>query len=182
MIRRVLLACVCAVLLGCSMPLINPRPDGAVALSRQDWRQDLVGEWNAEFFIDSMIPLHSGDSILPRRWRSPLDLASIRGILVLVDTLIGSSPGRGLRARFALDFRPALGRQISCLRDSGRLAAGRTGTRTVRLEFTPGVYDCGFAGVGQVTRDSIVGTWSESSFVGPVSEGRFRLIRTARTQ
>jgi hypothetical protein len=162
------------------MPLWTPRPDAAVPLSNQDWRQALVGTWRTEFNVDSMVRLHGGEDG-QWSWRAPLDTATVKGTLVLGDTLVGTGNGRGLRAHLAVDFRPALGRQMSCLGVTKGLAASRTGARSVRLWFTPGAHDCGFGGLGEQRGDTIAGTWSEGSIAGIISTGRFRLVRSRST-
>jgi hypothetical protein len=50
------------------------------------------------------------------------------------------------------------------------------GERT-KLRFTPNVADCGFGASGILRGDSLVGTWGESNFAGPVVMGRFRMVR-----
>jgi hypothetical protein len=47
----------------------------------------------------------------------------------------------------------------------------------VTLLFTPNVADCGFSAVVTGQGDSLAGEWSETSFVGPVAMGAYRMWR-----
>ena len=130
-----------------------------------DRQRTLAGEWTLEFELDSM--RSSG------RW-SATSHQSIRGSLHLAD-----SEGV-VRSSIQIDFTALLGREMSCFDPRPTSTAiSRVGDNT-SLQFTPGAADCGFSASGKLYGDSLVGTWSETSFIGPVAVGQFRMIRGAR--
>ena len=119
-------------------------------------QRSLAGDWTLEFRLDSV---RTGSA------------QSAQGVLHLAD-----SDGV-VRSSIQVDFRPLLGREMSCFdpRPTSTVI-GHAGERTSLL-FTPGAADCGFSASGMFYGDSLIGVWDETSFVGPVAAGSFRMIR-----
>src|SRR5262249_15617468 len=79
-----------------------------------------------------------------------------------------------------VDFAPLLGRPMSCLDSTVAPSARLTTPDSVLVSFTPGVADCGFSAVGRIVADTIIATWSETSFIGPVAGGPLRMVKQRR--
>ena len=123
----------------------------------------LAGDWTIEFRLDSMRTAG--------KW-SPASYQTIQGTLHLAD-----SDGV-VRSTIQVDFNPLLGRDMSCFDPRPTSTAiSHTGENT-SLVFTSGAADCGFGALGKFYGDSLFGTWSETSFVGAVAMGRFRMLRS----
>ena len=152
----------------------GPRAPGPDALSQPGPPADsrrYAGAWQIEFALDSTRRLGAG----PAEWSSAKDPSKwIAGRLEISDSLVGAN---ALASTFGIDFTPLLGRQISCFTHgaSGIQVAETHGLTS--FWFTPQVCDCGFSGQADTRRDTLVGTWEESSYVGPVASGRFRMWR-----
>jgi hypothetical protein len=115
-------------------------------------RRTLSGVWNVELLRDN---------------------ASASGTLTLSDSNAGV-----FHSNLQIDFVPLLGRPMSCFDPRPTTTTvSREGDVTF-LGFTPGVADCGFGASGTFFGDSLIGTWSEESFRGPIASGRFRMVRT----
>ncbi|HKW46108.1 MAG TPA: hypothetical protein VJN70_01630 [Gemmatimonadaceae bacterium] len=127
-----------------------------------DSQRTLVGDWTVEFRLDSLRTTGT--------W-SPASRQSAQGTLHLAD-----SDGQ-VRSSIQMDFRPLLGREMSCFvpRPTSTFIS-RAGENT-SLVFTPGAADCGFSASGKFYGDSLIGTWGETSFIGPVAAGQFRMVR-----
>jgi hypothetical protein len=99
------------------------------------------------------------------------------GTLVISDRSDPQQPAY-LTAEFSADFRPALGRQVSCLA-TPQAALVRLDSTTVQLLLTPNAADCGLFAGGQLERDAVTGDWVEPSITSrPQSNGTFRMTRT----
>lgn len=122
----------------------------------------LAGDWTLEFRLDST---RSGGN-----WSSASH-QSAQGTLHL------ANPDGVVRSSIQVDFRPLLGRDMSCFDPRPTSTAISRGGENTILVFTPGAADCGFSASGKFYGDSMVGTWSETSFIGPVAVGQFRMIR-----
>jgi hypothetical protein len=150
---------------GCGMPLFRPPPPTPFALRPSDRRNRLVGTWVIAFRLDTV----SGDSVAPSLTEAP-------GQLVLQDTVIRPGPD-GLRGRFYADFRPLLGRQISCYSASEAVFPIYFRQDSVIVGLTPRASDCGLWIHGQQVGDTVAGEWSEPAFAGYSSQGSFRMVR-----
>jgi hypothetical protein len=162
-------------IIGCAQQPAPKPPREAVSVPTDDWRSRMIGKWQVRFYVDSAKGV---DREAPNRLGGASGDSAI-GILQLYDTL-PSGGGIELLSELDLDFTPVLGRPISCV-PRRRATVGLAGSiDSFDLDFTPGVADCGF--VAQVfrptnQRDSLIGTWYEDSFAGPVVLGRFRMTR-----
>lgn len=134
--------------------------------SAQRPRDALAGDWTVEFRLDST---RAGAT-----WRAASG-ATVLGTLHLADSSTGQSGRRS--SSIHVDFGPVLGRPMSCMDPVPTQTGVGISQDTVTLNFTPSVADCGFGAAGELRGDSIVGTWSEESFAGPVALGRFRASR-----
>ena len=160
----------------CGQPFWTPRPRAA-HLSSEDPRRAYLGQWEIEFTLDSLIdPVAS--PVAKWRWSTRGDGPErIMGSLTVKDSLTGRE-GRFLRSNLDIDFVPLLGRSMSCFRSGpGALDVSEDRGQTV-LWFTPGAFDCGFSGRGELRSDSVVGAWSESSIAGPIATGHFQMRRS----
>lgn len=131
--------------------------------------QSLAGLWSVAFRLDSVrLPGAS-----PSAWQRG-SFREAQGRLRLTDS---TSSGNSVRSTIDVDFTPLLGRQMSCFEPRpGTTGVERQGD-TVRFRFTPNVADCGFGASGVLRGDSLIGSWDETSFVGPVAAGRFVMTR-----
>ena len=137
----------------------KPLPDGSVA-----------GQWTIAFRLDSVrAPAGS-----PSRWQQA-SFSEVRGRLRLTDSV---TSGDLVRSSIDVDFTPLLGRQMSCFEPRPRTTGVERRGDTVTFRFTPGVADCGFGASGVLRGDSLIGSWDETSFVGPVAAGRFTMTRS----
>ena len=130
--------------------------------ARTDSNRTLAGDWKIEFQLDSMRAAGT--------WR-PASPQSIQGALHLAD-----SDGV-VRSSIQVDFTPLLGRDMSCFDPRPTSTAISHAGESTSLTFTPGAADCGFGASGKFYGDSLVGTWSETWFIGPVAVGGFRMVR-----
>ena len=152
-------------------------------LGAHDSRRALTGSWRADFEADSARwPLRDSTGRVTGAEFRRGSSAWISGTLWLGDTVAGLGVARGLRADLVMDFTPILGRQMSCFCSGRGVVDVERHGNTVHFWFTPGTGDCGFGGTARYYGDSLIGTWSEGSFVGPASGGRFRLQRTGPAQ
>lgn len=126
----------------------------------------LLGEWTLDFRFDSA---RAGG------WHAA-SFASTRGSLQLIDS---TGPGH-YRSRIEVQFDSLLGRPMSCFNPLPTSTSVQRDGEHVRLLFTPKAADCGLSAAATMYGDSLVGTWEESSFVGPMIKGRFRMVRVAR--
>jgi len=128
---------------------------------------EIAGVWNAEFVVDSFIlaqrPPHSAPAVGLVTFADTTRLAGARGELAMATTM-------------SVDFRPALGRRISCLDSAGTETTVAVRNDSVHLNFTPHVADCGLHAVGHRHGDTISGRWVEPGFA-TLSLGHFRLVR-----
>jgi hypothetical protein len=135
--------------------------------------ESLVGTWTVEFRLDSVI----GSGTTSRRWQAA-SFRAIRGQLRLTDSTTRSA---GIvRSSIDLDFTPLLGRQMSCFEPRPTETWVERQGDTVRFRFTPNAADCGVGASGVLRGDSLIGSWDETSFVGPVAMGRFSMTRPGR--
>ena len=138
----------------------KPLPDGSVA-----------GLWTVAFRLDSVrAPAGS-----PSRWERG-SFNEVQGRLRLADS---TTSGDAVRSSIDVDFTPLLGRQMSCFEPRPRSTGVERRGDTVTFRFTPGVADCGFGASGVLRGDSLIGSWDETSFVGPVAAGRFTMTRSS---
>ena len=128
----------------------------------------LVGLWTLVFRLDSV----RAPAASPSGWQRG-SLREVQGHLRLTD----STTSGGLRSTIDVDFTPLLGRQMSCFDPRPRSTGVDRQGDTVRLRFTPNVADCGFGAYGVLRGDSLIGSWDETSFAGPVTAGRFVMTR-----
>lgn len=129
-----------------------------------------LGDWTVEFRLDS-VRVRDGSGV---RW-SAASFATTRGTLQVLDSIDGR-PGY-FRTAIQVSFDALLGRPMSCFDPRPTSTVIQRSENTVTVRFTPNGADCGFGASGTVHGDSIVGTWDESSFAGPVVMGRFRMWR-----
>lgn len=127
-----------------------------------DSQRTLAGDWTLEFGLDSVRSSGQWSATSHRSIQGSLHLADSDGVV---------------RSSIQLDFRPLLGREMSCFDPRPTSTAISQAGNNTSLHFTPGAADCGFSASGKFYGDSLVGTWSETSFIGPVAVGRFRMIR-----
>lgn len=160
-------------LAACTSALPSSAPSPGHALPANDWRRALVGQWILEFRLDSVANRDAGGPRL-----IPGSLRTTEGHLQLTEVVADQVDV--LRSRIDISFDSLLGRSVSCFDPRPtRTAVTREG-EAIRFGFTPGVFDCGFGAVGTLLGDTLVGTWDETSFAGPVAVGRFRMIRVSR--
>ena len=132
------------------------------APSGTESQRTLVGDWTVEFRLDSLRAAG--------QW-SAASRQSIQGSLHLSDS-------DGVAAsRIRVDFKPLLGRDMSCFDPLPTSTVITRAGENTSLHFTPGAADCGFGASGRFFGDSLIGAWSETSFAGPIAMGRFRMVR-----
>ena len=130
----------------------------------------LAGLWTLAFRLDSVrAPGGSG-------WQRG-SFREVQGRLRLTDS---TTSGDAVRSSIDVDFTQLLGRQMSCFEPSPRRTGVERRADTVSFRFTPGVADCGFGASGVLRGDSLIGSWDETSFAGPVAAGRFVMARSSR--
>jgi len=112
----------------------------------------LVGDWTVEFELDNK---------------------TAHGTLTLSDSNAGV-----FHSNLQIDFVPLLGHPMSCFDPRPTTTIVSHSADVTFLNFTPGAADCGFSASGAFFGDSLIGTWNEESFHGPVAAGRFRMVRT----
>ena len=132
----------------------------------------LADLWTIVFRLDSVRA--PGGS--PPSWQRA-SFREVQGQLRLTDSV---SSGDAVRSSIEVDFTPLLGRQMSCFEPRPRTTGVERRGDTVTLRFTPGVADCGFGASGVLRGDSLIGSWDETSFAGPVAAGRFVMTRSSR--
>ena len=125
-------------------------------------QRTLAGDWSIEFRLDST----RGTGV----W-SPTSDSSIQGTLHLAGN------DGVVRSTIEVDFKPLLGRDMSCFDPRPTSTVITHAIESTSLHFTPEAADCGFGASGKFYGDSLVGTWSETSFIGPVAVGAFRMLR-----
>ena len=154
----------------CARP--TPAPAAADDISATaDWRRSLAGDWIVDFRLDS-VRSHG-----PTQPWQPGSFRSARGTLHLAD----STTSRDLiPSRIDVAFDSLLSRPMSCCEPRPTATAVERNGDAVSLHFTPNAADCGFSASGTLRGDSLIGTWDESGFAGPMVMGRFRMIRAAR--
>ena len=150
---------------GCSTALT-----GAAGGENRVSTGSLVGLWTVIFRLDSL----RAPAASPSGWQRG-SFREVQGHLRLTDSTTSS----GLRSTIDVDFTPLLGRQMSCFDPRPRSTGVERQGDTVRLRFTPSVADCGFGAYGVLHGDSLIGSWDETSFVGPVAAGRFVMTRSS---
>jgi hypothetical protein len=156
---------------GCAGQSASPatRPSDAEVAS--DLRA-LVGDWTVEFRVDSVRKVGASSVWSAGSYRSTL------GTLRLSDSTIGN--GNVVRSTIRVEFDSLLGRPMSCYEPRPTTTGVERDGDNVRLRFTPSGFDCGFGAAGVLVGDSVVGTWDESGFAGPMVMGRFRMLRAGR--
>ena len=137
----------------------NPTPNGSLA-----------GLWTVAFRLDSV----RAPGASPAGWRRG-SFREAQGRLRLTD----STTSGGVRSSIDVDFVPLLGRQMSCFEPKPHSTGMSRQGDTVTFRFTPAVADCGFGASGVLRGDSLIGSWDETSFVGPVAAGRFLMTRSS---
>jgi hypothetical protein len=135
--------------------------------------ESLAGVWAVAFRLDSV----RAPGGAPSRWQSG-SFREVQGRLRLTDSTAGA--GSVVRSSMDVDFTPLLGRQMSCFDTRPSTTGVERHGDTVRLWFTPGVADCGFGASGILRGDSLIGSWEETSFAGPVTMGRLLMKRSDR--
>jgi len=166
--RCLTIRCLAAVLVvanaGCSTALAPGSGEKPVP------NESLAGSWNVVFRLDSV----RAPGASPSGWQRA-SLREAQGRLRLTD----STASGGVRSTIDVDFTPLLGRQMSCFEPRPRTTGVERQGDTVRLRFTPNVADCGFGASGVLRGDSLIGSWDETSFIGPVAAGRFVMTRSS---
>ena len=158
--------CLVVTVVGCGTTLAppgggaQPMPDGSLA-----------GLWTIVFRLDSARAVGSS----PPGWQRG-SLREVQGRLRLSDTV---ATGNAVRSSIDVDFTPLLGRQMSCFDPRPRTTGVERRGDTVTFRFTPAVADCGFGASGVLRGDSLIGSWDETSFIGPVASGRFVMTRSS---
>jgi len=146
--------------------------DGAAGhLQREDWRQQFVGDWQAEFFLDST----EWPSEPWRRPMRPEPGLSVIGALRITDSVIPLPVSFALRSWLVVDFTPLLSRPMSCFTPRPEGIQIERDQDSILLNFTPASGDCGFYAAGRTEGDSLVGTWREGAYSGTPVVGRFHL-------
>lgn len=135
-----------------------------------DSHASVAGVWQLEFRLDSIMSRQPGTP----HWQ-PASFRMVTGNLELGDSI----PGRKnlFHSRIDVAFDALLGHPMSCFDPLPTETSVERVGDTVRVRFTPDAFDCGFGASGVLSGDSLVGTWDESSFAGPVAMGRFRMTR-----
>ena len=129
----------------------------------------LAGLWTIVFRLDSVrAPAGPG-------WQRGSSREA-QGRLRLTDS---TTSGDVVRSSIDVDFTPLLGRQMSCFEPRPRSTGVERRGDTVSFRFTPGAADCGFGASGVLRGDSLIGSWGETSFAGPVAAGRFVMTRSS---
>ena len=123
----------------------------------------MAGDWTVVFGLDSARTQGSG-------WTRGSH-QSVQGTLHLA-----SSTG-DVSSRIEVDFWPLVYRDMSCFEPRPRMTVITNGVDNTTLRFTPEAVDCGFSASGKFYGDSLIGTWEETSFIGPVTVGYFRMSR-----
>jgi hypothetical protein len=120
---------------------------------------DLVGGWTMAFRVGSPTsPLAFGS----------LDISS-RHDPLRPDFLV---------AEFSADFRPLLGRQVSCLSTPQPALVHLQDSVSLLLALTPDAADCGLVAFGQFSANTFTGAWLEPSVTSlPQSSGTFTMWR-----
>lgn len=139
----------------------QPLPDGFPA-----------GLWTIAFRLDSVRSPGGSPAIWVRG-----SFREVQGRLRLTDS---AETVGAVRSSIDMDFTPLLGRQMSCFEPRPRSTGVERRGDTLTFRFTPGVADCGFGGSGVLRGDSLIGSWDETSFAGPVTAGRFVMTRSSR--
>lgn len=135
-----------------------PLPTGSIA-----------GVWRVVFRLDSVrAPAGSG-------WGRG-SFREVQGRLGLTDS---TTSDNAVRSSIDVDFTPLLGRQMSCFDPRPRSTGVERRGDTVTFRFTPGVADCGFGARGVLRGDTLIGSWDETSFAGPVAAGRIVMTRSS---
>ncbi len=81
-----------------------------------------------------------------------------------------------LVAGFSADFRPLLGRQVSCLQTPQRALVQVVDSISIFLALTPDAADCGLAADGRFAANTFTGEWVEPSITSqPASSGTFTM-------
>ena len=132
----------------------------------------VAGLWTIVFRLDSVRTAGSA----PPGWQRG-SFREVQGRLRLSDT---TAAGNAVRSSIDVDFTPLLGRQMSCFEPRPSTTGVERRGDTVTFRFTPGVADCGFGASGVLRGDSLIGSWDETSFIGPVAGGRFVMTRSNR--
>jgi len=130
----------------------------------------LAGLWTVVFRLDSVRAPGTSPA-----WQRG-SLLETQGRLRLTDS---TTSGNVVRSSIDLDFTPLLGHQISCFEPRPRATGVDRQGDTVTFRFTPGTADCGFGASGVMRGDSLIGSWDETSFIGPVAAGRFVMTRSS---
>jgi hypothetical protein len=137
---------------GCGRSTTAP-PPGALR------EADLVGGWTMAFQGGSRT--------------SPLVFGSL-------DVSAQHDPQRPefLVAEFRADFRPLLGRQVSCLQTPQPALVQLRDSASIYLALTPDAADCGLLADGQFAANTFTGAWVEPSITSqPQSSGTFTMWR-----
>ena len=135
--------------------------------------ESLAGVWTVVFRLDSVRAPGGSSS----RWQRG-SFREVQGRFRLTDSTAGA--GGIVRSSIDVDFMPLLGRQMSCFDPRPSITGVERHGDTVSLRFTPRVADCGFGATGVVRADSLIGSWDETSFAGPVAMGRLLMTRSDR--
>jgi len=118
---------------------------------------DLVGAWTMSFQIGTRT--------------SPL----VFGSLIVSDQHDPQRPDF-LAAEFSADFRPLLGRQVSCLQTPQPALVQLRDSTTIYLALTPDAADCGLVADGHFAANTFTGIWVEPSITSqPQSSGTFTM-------
>lgn len=133
-----------------------------------DPRTALAGTWTIEFRLDSMMSRAGSPT-----WQAG-SFATAAGRLQLIYAATGNDR---VASEIEISFDSLLGRPMSCFDPRPKSTAVVRDGDIMRLVFTPDARDCGFGAAGMLRGDSLVGTWDETSFAGPVVMGRFRMVR-----
>ena len=133
------------------------------APSADDSPRTLAGDWTLRFGLDSS-----------RTQRSSWTRGSHQSVQ---GTLHLASSSGDVSSRIQVDFWPLVYRDMSCFAPRPRTTVITNSGENTTLLFTPEAVDCGFSASGKFYGDSLIGTWEETSFVGPVTAGYFQMIR-----
>jgi len=121
---------------------------------------DVAGTWNIAFRLDSALlrPPAVGSLVVSDQY-DPLHTEY-------------------LTAALQVDFRPLLGRQVSCLYPLQASLVQPRDSGVAYFWFTPQAADCGLYAVGRFDRQEFHGEWGEPSATSQLlSHGTFRMWR-----
>lgn len=165
-----------------SFPMMSTRPQVADWVCRALTLATLVplGGCGSASIAPSNTGLREAD--LAGGWTIAFQLGTATSPLVYGSLVISSQhdPQRPtyLATEFTADFRPLLGRQVSCLQTPQAALVQLQDSVSISLALTPDAADCGLAAEGHYAANTFTGNWAEPSITSqPQSSGTFTMWR-----